>query len=122
MKQGFSSLKATIAALLAEIEWEAHDPMEYAIAFKEYQTAVGVKEAQAQLSPLNDPASAALLKADYQSEGRNILSSLWYPIPTDISSDDLRALVQRFSDEVDAAVKASYAARLMPGNDDSEPK
>lgn len=83
-----------------------------AVAIRQYDTSVGAKEAQAYLAPSADPDFAGILMANYESEGRNILSTVWYRIPRDVSDTALASIVEAFNQEIDRTVGNSYAMRL----------
>ncbi len=121
MSQEFSDLKATIAALLANSQWSAKDPLGFAISVKDYQTAGGVKQVQATLLQLKDGDAVALLRAEERSEGGNTLSSIWYSIAPGLSRGDLAQLLQRFSAEVDETLGQTYSATpARPENDEEK--
>lgn len=83
-----------------------------AIASKTYQTAVGPKCAHAYLVDFGANAESRILTGDYQSEGRNCLSTTFVFIPKTVGVNDLPSLVAKFAAEVDAAVADTYAMRL----------
>jgi hypothetical protein len=112
MSETTQSLKDTLAILLAELQWSTYDPSCFDLAFKEYHTAAGVQIARAYLSPVSDISCIAMLKADYQVEGVNVLSTIWYPIPTDLSEEALMYFIERFNAEVDERIADDYAMRL----------
>jgi len=87
--------------------WKLEDGV--AIASKQYQTAVGVK--QALLYSLGD-TTYYKVSADYQSQGRNILSTSSVLIETALNTCEVIALATTFANEVDAIVADSYAGRL----------
>jgi len=81
-----------------------------ALATKEFKTAVGIKVAFAYFVPSD--SYNFLLKGDYQSKGRNILSSHGALIPVSTSPEDVRKMASDFAENADAVVACSYAARL----------
>lgn len=81
----------------------------YVLGTKQYQTAVGVKEARVWLVPYSD---CHQLAGDYESEGRNILATTSRQI-TDDEPAVLEAIVASFMTEIDALVGCSYAVRCM---------
>lgn len=57
----------------------------------------------------------AFFQASYQSEGRNVLSTIragWKPLSFAESDDELETLAGAFASEVDAEVANTYAMRL----------
>jgi hypothetical protein len=84
-----------------------------ALASRFYPTAVGLKRADAYLCDFGSNAPSALLQGDYRSEGRNVLESHFVCIPKAVDEATLSALVAQFVAAADAAVHASYAARLL---------
>lgn len=87
--------------------WKLEDGV--AIASKLYQTAVGLK--QALIYSLGTTAYYKVT-ADYQSQGRNILSTTSVLIEKALSNEEIEALAINFISEIDAVVADSYAARL----------
>jgi hypothetical protein len=81
----------------------------FVLGTKQYQTAVGVKEATVWLVPYPD---CHHLCGNYESEGRNILSTTTRRI-SDAEPELLEAAVASFMTEVDALVGCSYAVRCM---------
>lgn len=91
-------------------EWKSLG--ESAIATKQFQTAVGMKEAVAHLSMWNDESDSYTLSGDYQSEGRNVLESHSVLIPKTADAAEVRQWAVKFALEADATVADTYAARL----------
>lgn len=82
-----------------------------AIASKSFETAVGTKEAYLYLHPHKVPPSYSL-HGDYQSEGRNVLSSSFLPVKMDASLDSLSDTVAQHIAKLEEQIQASFAARL----------
>lgn len=91
-------------------EWKSLG--ESAIAIKQFQTAVGMKEAVAQLSTWNKESDSFTLSGTYQSEGRNVLESRSVLIPKTANSSEVGQWAVQFALDVDATVADTYAARL----------
>lgn len=102
-----SVLDSIVLNVLSRHGWKLEDGV--AIASKEFQTAVGVKVAL--LYSLGD-TTYYKLSANYQSEGRNILSTSSVLIEKALETKEIEALVTTFTNEVDAIVADSYAGRL----------
>lgn len=83
-----------------------------AIATKDFQTAVGTKTAFAYFYFFKLDPSNYRLSANYQSQGRNILSTSSQFIPVNSSEVEVESLIAKFSDEVNAIVSESYAYKL----------
>lgn len=112
MSDATSNLKSTLTTLLAENDWIAYDPPCFHLAYKEYKTAVGIKIAQVYLTPESDDNCIATLRAEYMSEGRNILSTIWHPLPVEPSEEALIWFLERFNADIDQRVSETYAMRL----------
>lgn len=84
-----------------------------AVAFKQYDAAVGAKEAQVCIAPAAEDDCVGILQADYQSEGRNILSTVWYRIPANVDDAALASSVKALNREIDRKVGESNAVRLV---------
>lgn len=91
-----------------------------AIASKEYQSAVGLKKAFVY-------ASGVLLdyvvSAEYQSQGRNILSTSSVLIQKALTEAEVDVLANTFAEKIDAIIADSYAVRLYLSSlkDEAEP-
>lgn len=77
---------------------------------KHYPTSVGPKVA---LIYVQETPEQFQLSADYQSEGRNILSTCWATIPCNTSSQDAETAVADFLSQVEREIGDSYASRLL---------
>lgn len=106
------NLKAQIVAELANYGWA---PIEggTAIAIKEFDTAVGPKDAHVYLAEFGADCLNFMLQGDYWSEGRNILEPDFALVPKACSQEALLQLVADFAERVDEKVNSSYAARLL---------
>lgn len=100
----------SVIALFAAAGWSV-DPNWPITASKEYDTAVGSKTAVTYARESRD--GGIVLTADYQSEGRNALSTCWGRVPHDADDGEQLAMVARFVAEADKTVAATYAARLL---------
>lgn len=69
-------------------------------------------ESHAHVTSGADSDFAGILMANYESEGRNILSTVWHRIPRDVSDAALALIVEAFNQEIDRTVDDSYAMRL----------
>lgn len=106
------SLRDLVVEALAAAGWVAN-PGGSALALKQYETAVGIKEAQACLGNLTSSVDNASLDGQYWSEGRNVLESAVVLIPKNADGEQVRSLARQFADQADTAVLQSYAARLL---------
>ena len=106
------SLRDLVVEALAAAGWVAN-PGGTALALKQYETAVGIKEAQAYLGNLPSSVDNASLDGQYWSEGRNVLESAVVLIPKNADGEQVRSLATQFADQADTAVLQSYAARLL---------
>jgi hypothetical protein len=102
---------AVLFALLAEHGWTESEESRHA-ATKDFDTAVGVKEAIAYVRAWKEGPTAFTLSASYTSEGRNTLGMLHDLVPKAASEDEVRRIVAKFSAEVDRLVGETYAMRL----------
>lgn len=107
----YLATKDQVAAALAERGWTVVDQtslrLTAVVATRQFETAVGLKQATAFLSP------SGTLTADYHSEGRNILSTVWHNVENNLADECVAEVIERFNLEVEAAVHSSYAARLL---------
>jgi len=106
------ALRSTIVAQLAAAGWT---PLEggTAIANKMYETAVGLKEAQAYLADYGPTTESYVLQGQYYSEGRNILGGSGILIPKAGDEAAVTQLTQKFAAGAEKEVFQSYAARLL---------
>ena len=106
------ALRSTIVAQLAAAGWT---PLEggTAIANKMYETAVGLKEAQAYLADYGPTTENYVLQGLYNSEGRNILGGSGILIPKAGDEATVAQLTQKFAAGAEKEVLQSYAARLL---------
>ena len=81
-----------IIQVLIECGWTAYSGP--AIGLKSFETATGVKEAQAYVSKGDE--FNRTLSGDYQSEGRNALEASGVLIPVEADADTVRRLAQQF--------------------------
>lgn len=103
---------ALVAALLVRNGWILF-PGGPALAVKTWGTAVGPKQGSAYLSRSGSDDPNQSLYGSYTSEGRNVMPTVL--IPKAASVEEVERLVAQFAREADAAVAASYAARLLAG-------
>lgn len=107
--------KTTLSAIVSDYGWLPASPMDQhltsILATKEYTTAVGPKTAF--LYVCSAGAGCYRLTADYNSEGRNVLSTISGHFLESGSDDELAAVLDRVAKAIDAAVDASYARRLL---------
>lgn len=103
------ALRSLVLEVLTATGWAAN-PGGSAVALKQYETAVGSKQAQAYLRTGHDYVS---LDGVYWSEGRNILESSGVLIPKTACSTQVRSLAGQFADRVERKVRESYAVRLL---------
>jgi hypothetical protein len=112
------SIKKAIAEHLTAQGWtrRADTDLDYArfVVEKDYETAVGKKTAVIALEPRS---VGFQLVGEYQSEGRNILSTTWFTIPNDLSAEEICAGASTFASMVDAEVDQSYARRIYLRHD-----
>ena len=101
---------ATARGYLAEQGWKSEDGA--AFARKSFKTAVGPRDAVAYLMHSSSNDNAFRLTASYDSEGRNVLESVWLLIPQDATIGEIHAVIGNFSDGVDTHVAQTYAACL----------
>lgn len=109
------ALKTLIADRLGSQGWLIVDDLSFnctsGVARKQYQTAVGIKEAIAYLQAGDD--GARRLIAEYYSEGNNVLSTTTARFTPDCSTEAIEAGTSRFSAQVDHVVSGTYAVRLL---------
>lgn len=106
-------ISTLICSYLQSIGWTIFDQPSGALAFKMYDTAVGMREAQVYLP--GDQYSWKL-SGLYESKGQNILSTSSVFIPTDFTAHQLQDLCVKFIQNVESAIADSYAVRLLTLN------
>lgn len=110
--------KHAIAALLSA-EWAKPSVEDlgryYLLATKDYETLVGVKTATLRLEPYFD---GLRLVGDYQSEGRNVLSTTYLVVPASAATPPDALKVAALLSEIDQMVDQSYARRLLLNRSD----
>lgn len=93
--------------------WSALPSGHHVVATKTYDTAVGPKDAHLSLADWGADSPVFILSGEYQSEGRNALSTTSAHIPKSVTKKELLALVNNLAPEVDKVVSQTYAARLL---------
>ena len=103
-------MKDRITPLLEQFGWTLyhHNPAT-GLASKGFLTAVGVKTA---VLYLFQSGNKWVLNGDYQSEGRNVLSTSQLVFSNDITAQELEETVPRFLHAVEKTIGQTYAARL----------
>jgi len=109
----YIALKRSIADRLVADGWTSASEFDIEcscfLASKDYETAVGIKTATVSLEPRSEGFQ---LVGNYQSQGRNILSTTWFTIPEGMSAEAISSGASAFVTQVDAEVDQSYARRL----------
>lgn len=106
-----AGLEKSIQTYLTELGWTVLDST--AIASKMYDTAVGPRQALVYVQDFGPQEGVVRLMGDYQSEGRNCLSTTSVAITRFADEEIIKALTQQFAADVDNVVGESYAARLL---------
>ncbi|MDG1580885.1 hypothetical protein [Pseudomonas sp. GOM6] len=105
--------KRFIAEELARFGWEMCDEVSLThfcgVATKCFETAVGPKSALVLMEPY---FGVHALKAEYWSEGRNVLSTMLLKIDIQADQKVLVEALPKFAEEVEKHVGQSYAVRL----------
>lgn len=83
----------------------------FALAIKTFETFVGPREAFAYLS--SGDGYNYTIQGDYQSEGRNALSTAGVLIPVDSNAEKVRIFAEAFIKNADTDVGETYAMRLL---------
>ena len=105
------TLPRRVLQVLATLGWEPADRI-VDTASKYFDTAVGEKAAVAYVR-VNDKDKICLLTGEYQSEGRNALSTTFSFIPVDADEAAIEQAVVKWAEEPDEPVGETYAMRLM---------
>ena len=79
-------------------------------AFKDFDTAAGGRTAVVYCWLYKD--GDHVLTGDYQSEGRNALSTCWARFKPGAEEAVVAAEIERFTAEVEKAIKETYAMRI----------
>lgn len=114
LSETYLATKAKISAHLGRLGWVTGLGT-IALGTKTYQTAVGEKEAIVYLIPSME-GEQAYFRAEYTSEGNNVLSTLragWKPIGRLDSDEELAARALALANEIDAEVAQTYAMKLL---------
>jgi hypothetical protein len=107
-----AGLEKVIQACLAELGWTVLLDCT-AIASKMYDTAVGPRQALVYVQDFGPQEGVVRLMGDYQSEGRNCLSTTSVAIARFADKETIKALTQQFAAQADKVVGESYARRLL---------
>lgn len=109
----YVAIKQAIASFLSA-EWTTPSTEDlgryYLLATKDYETLVGVKTATLRFEPYFD---GFRLVADYQSEGRNVLSTTYLVVPASVESVPGAQKIAELLKGIDKEVDQSYARRLL---------
>jgi len=100
-----------IASILVQHGWTLSKGPN--LASKVFDTAVGPRTALAWLTPGADGVGNRALRAEYQSEGRNILAGYAEVFRAAADSAVIERMAARFAGHVETAVRQSYAVRLL---------
>lgn len=101
---------AVVSSLKAQ-GWESVRGLAHA-STKEYDTAVGIKNGFVRVGSLNSTGTGYQLEASYESEGRNVMASLFATIPIAAGLAEVDELVSKFTASADQVQAGTYAARL----------
>ncbi|WP_298705468.1 hypothetical protein [uncultured Variovorax sp.] len=102
---------ATFVTRMAIHGWYG-DRVRADVASKDFETAAGGRTAVVYCRQSRE-GPHHLLSGDYQSEGRNALSTCWGSIPADADQAAIEAAVDRFARQADSVIRETYAMRLM---------
>ncbi len=102
---------ATFVTRMAAHGWYG-DRVRADVASKDFETAAGGRTAVVYCRQSRE-GTHHLLSGDYQSEGRNALSTCWASIPPDADQAAIEAAVDRFARQADGVIRETYAMRLM---------
>jgi hypothetical protein len=105
------ALRAAVTERLVVHGWTAVSPV--ALAIKSYETAVGQKDAHVYLADYGSECECVAISGDYQSEGRNALESHSVLLPRNADANQVQQLVAKFTQNADAVIAQTYAARLF---------
>jgi len=109
-----SEVKIKVADLLQKLNWNKVSDLAFdattCLSQKSYQTAVGKKTVTAYFSPVDD-GEEVVLKAEYESEGNNVCSTIFVRI--NLKSTRLDLFVRQFEEHVNEAISNSYARKLF---------
>jgi hypothetical protein len=112
--ENYHQTKENVARVMADQGWDRVDDLSFrataAIALKQYDTAVGVKEAVAYFTSV-EPGTEQLT-VHYESEGRNITEPMSINFPASATEEDVRPNVFRFCNAIERRIDDSYARRL----------
>jgi hypothetical protein len=113
-KPEYFKRKEVVSQALKDQGWEVVDSLSFngtsAVATKEFETAVGKKEAVAYLESWKDGFD--MLTVDYQSEGRNIVQSQSFSIRPGFTEPQIQSGTTRFCNKVEAGIDKSFARKI----------
>ena len=98
-----------IQRLVNQHGWTADTVLDNVVT-KQYPTAVGLKQASARVTEGN---AQHWLSGDYQSEGRNAISTCFACIKASASVTEVEAALDAFVRDVNKTIAETYAARLL---------
>lgn len=104
------AVMATFVARMAAHGWYG-DRVRGDVASKDFMTAAGGRTAVVYCRRSSE-GPHHMLSGDYQSEGRNALSTCWGTIPADADQAAIEAEVDRFARQADTEVRQTYAMRI----------
>jgi hypothetical protein len=106
-------IKAIVFSSLSS-DWESVDHLSMhhtpAVAIQWLETVVGLKRAIIYLEP--GDSAAFILKANYESEGRNVLEAISFDIDTDNTSAELGSMISKFITDIDRCIAGSHAVKM----------
>ena len=110
----YMQTKETVSRFMADEGWSRVDSLSFTatagIATKDYDTAVGSKQAIAYFSSSAD--NVEQLTVSYQSEGRNITNSKSFSVHPSTTAEQIQNGVRKFCNSIDNVVDKSYARKL----------
>ncbi len=113
----YVTIKTKIATQLTNLKWDKADELAFdyttGLAHKSYTTAVGSKDVTAYLRRSEDDDKDFILTAEYESEGRNVCSTISCHFHLDLTISWIEVYLSYFVKFVDEAIAASYARKLF---------
>lgn len=98
---------------LAKLGWTIWEDEQPVLGNKLFDTAVGKKKATLWLYPADKLTGVSVIRGTYESEGSNILSTLYVPLQLNQHPSTFMGLMEQAVGEAEYRISGSYAARLL---------
>lgn len=97
---------------LAQAGWRVQKYPEGMVALREFDTAVGPKEAQIRINPASGERPSRWVQPSYWSEGRNVLSTCSMYLPLEADKAQTQEMIKDCLTQMQHRIDTSYARGL----------